>query len=153
MIWIVYAIVLGTLIFATIHDVKTGLIPVFIFPLSGAACTVLNALIIINNPVNWKMDVIMLVAGGALYGIAAVFFVLKKLMGGADVYMLIFIGLSLGFVRMTETVLIACVAGIVLFIIHKLKKKEQKEYPFAPMMLTGFIGSMVFVISQQLSVY
>lgn len=152
MIWIIYAIVIAGLIFATYHDVKTKEIPVFIFPLIGIACTILNAIRIYNHPDNWKIEVILLIAGSALYGLASAFLMFRKHMGGADVYMFIFIGLSLGFNAMTESVIMACIAGIVLFLINKAKKNKQKEYPFAPMLLIGVIGDFILrlIISQQI---
>lgn len=129
----VYFIVLAGLVFASYHDIKTREIPVFIFPLIGVICSILNAVRIYQNPGNWKMEVIMLIAGGGLYGLASLFLMLKKKMGGADVYMFVFIGLSIGFIAMTEATIVACVVGLILFLINR----KKKEYPFAPMLLAG----------------
>lgn len=85
------------------------------------------------------MEIIMLAAGGILYGAASIFLMQKKHMGGADVYMCIFIGLSLGFVAMTEAVIVACIAGIMQFMFNKCRKTNKKEYPFAPLLLAGVL--------------
>lgn len=146
MIWIIYAIIIASLMFATYHDVKTKEIPIFIFPLMGIACAILNGIRIYNHPDNWKIEIILLAAGAILYGLASAFLMFKKHMGGADVYMFIFTGLSLGFNAMTESVIMACIAGLIILLVNKAKGLKQKEYPFAPMLLIGVLGDLVLRI-------
>ena len=136
LLYAVYATNIIALIIATITDLRTREIYTWVFPLSFGISTIFNVIYIYNYG-NY-MDVIMLVAGGLIFGIASFVMAKKDKMGGGDVIMLACIGGSLGFIRTAEALLISCIAGFLWMLI-----KKERSVPYAPLFLIGFAADLI----------
>ena len=81
------------------------------------------------------------------YGIALSFEKLfgKEGMGGGDVKLAGVAGLLLGWERLLLGILLATVsASVIMGIFFKNKKREDREFPFAPFLVSGFGISLLF---------
>lgn len=136
LLYAVYATNIIALIIATITDIKTREIFTWLFPVSFGVSTILNIFYIYNY--GNHLDVIMLVAGGLIFGIASFIMAKKGKMGGGDVIMLACVGGSIGFLRISEALLISCVAGIIWMF-----TKKERSVPYAPLLLIGFVSDII----------
>ena len=136
MLYIIYAIILASLIIATVTDIRKREIPLWLFPIVIAVSTIINTVYIVHD--GTYLDIIMLVAGFLIFGIAAYILARKEKLGGGDVLMIATLGGSLGFIRAAETILISCVIGVIFILITK-----KRSIPYAPLLLIGFIIDMI----------
>ena len=83
---------------------------------------------------------------------AALFIIVKVVMGllkhqdalgSGDIYLVAIMGLVLGGYRLLFALILSCVVGgIILLIISLVKKEKDKQYPFAVLLVPGFLVSM-----------
>lgn len=125
------------LLIATIQDIKSRQISIIIFPITFGVCLVFN--IIQGTPP------LLLLAGGLSYGLFTAILAIKKKIGWGDCLLIAVLGGCLGWFRITEILIIACLAAVVYAVYRKVKKKEVKiQYPFAPFLLIGFVADMIY---------
>ena len=69
----------------------------------------------------------------------------KEGLGGGDVKLAGVVGLLLGWERLLLGLLIATIpAAVIMLILSKGKKGENRQFPFAPFLVVGFGASMLF---------
>ena len=69
----------------------------------------------------------------------------KEGLGGGDVKLAGVVGLLLGWERLLLGLLIATIpAAVIMLILSKGKKVENRQFPFAPFLVVGFGASMLF---------
>lgn len=144
----VLCIIGALLIIAAIQDTKAGSITVFLFPVALIASTILNIIYITQLDSGKLGVVISLLAGGIGYGAFSMILKFFDKIGWGDVLLIFVVGGSLGWFRITEILIITCIAATIYFIIQKLRKKKmKKKYPFAPFMLIGFAVDIIYGIA------
>lgn|GEM_PF-1312383 len=133
------------LVIATYYDCKSGVIPIFLFP-------VLPAVILPLAVVSGQMDIVYSFIGlliGALTFWSLAFFFDG---GGGDILMMSALGWCLGIrgiiiLILASSVIYAVFATIVIGI-YAIKKRAkealEKQYPFAPFVLAGFLVCLLF---------
>ena len=104
------------------------------------------------------LKVIGFIASGLLFCLVNLIFkIIKKRdgLGFGDVELVAVAGLMLGAYKMLYALLIACVAGgLILLILTLVNKDKDKEYPFAPWLVSGILIAMFtgdFVINWYLN--
>ena len=95
----------------------------------------------------WYDHLIGLVVALFLFGGVFVYYILrytKEAMGGGDIKLAMAAGFFLGWQRFILAIIIASLsASIVLLIVRKKNKhKKDREYPFAPFLVSGFAVAM-----------
>lgn len=106
------------------------------------------ASIFFDKDIKWYSHLIGGVAGFALFYLISWGF--EKLrgsegLGGGDVKLVGVVGLLLGWERLLLSLIIATVpAAIILLILSKGKRGEDRQFPFAPFLVIGFTVSMFF---------
>ena len=84
-------------------------------------------------------------AGLLFYLVNLVFKLIRKRdgIGFGDIELVALMGLVLGGYKMIYALIIACVGGGIFLIIYSLIKKDKgREYPFAPLLVTGILIAM-----------
>ncbi len=95
---------------------------------------------------NILLKVIGCLAAGALFLLIKYLFIwIKKEdgLGSGDIFLIANMGLILGGYKILFALILSCmIGGIVLVIIAAIKKNQGKQYPFAVLLVPGFIVSM-----------
>lgn len=147
-----FIIVFLALSFASYTDVKERKIRIWNFPLMSVLILPITVYQIYISE-NYMID-IMNIIGGTVCGFSMFYiFALMKKAGGGDVIMHGCLGLSLGFTRFCEVLIIAQVVIVVQLIVTKLMnltrtdKKKMVKIPMAVYTFIGFIvDSLLYII-------
>ena len=134
-----WLIVLSALSVATVTDVKTRTIPLWLFPLASI-CSVATRLAL--GQMLWLDSVIAAVLMFAVYLFAAVFFE----GGGGDAIMMGLTAFCIGLNASFYAAMIASalyVVAVILAAKNNLATVSKKTIPFAPFALVGLIGTLV----------
>lgn len=106
------------------------------------------ASIFFDKNFNWISHLIGGACGFAVFFIIAFCFAKlfkKDGLGGGDVKLAGVVGLLLGWEKLLLGLLISTIpAAIIIMILSRGKKGEEREFPFAPFLCTGFAVSMIF---------
>lgn len=69
----------------------------------------------------------------------------REALGGGDIKLFAIIGLFLGLKKLLLAILVASVSATILLTFIKLfSKSEEREFPFAPFLSSGFVFAMLF---------
>ena len=95
----------------------------------------------------WWSHLIGLAAGFGVFFLLAVVagkILGRDALGGGDIKLCAVMGLFLGWQKLLLSVLIASVAGSVIILLLRSRRRENPEFPFAPFLVSGFLISLLF---------
>ena len=107
------------------------------------------AIVLIFEDLSWQTllnKAIGCVVSGLIFYLVRVIFKLvkhKEALGLGDVFLVAIMGLALGGYRILFALILSClVGGIILLTIALINKDKNKQYPFALLLVPGFLVSM-----------
>lgn len=148
-----FIIICAAFTFASYTDIRERKIRIWVFPLMSAFILPINIYQIAQGN-NTAIDILDIV-GGAVFGFCLFFiFALMKKGGGGDIIMHGCFGLSVGFVKLCEVLIIAQIIIVIQYLVTtvvnffcKGKLKKMKKIPMAVYSYAGFLlDSLLYII-------
>lgn len=138
-----YAFLVCILIVASIIDFKTKYV-YFNLSLLGF---ISGAIFLINNYINGE-EIKSYILGGFIAGGIILIFALLGVMGFGDIEIAficgLFVGGPLAIVMNILAIVFAGIAGSIILIINKIRRKEEKTMPFVPFISVGCFVTLIF---------